>query len=85
LTQDTFFVGHLKGVGKVYVHAVVDTYCSFTFGFLHVSTQPEAAVAVLHKRGVAILLGEGAEGGEPLDKARSSAEARITPTGSTSS
>ena len=26
LNQDTFFVGHLKGVGKVYLHAVVDTY-----------------------------------------------------------
>jgi transposase InsO family protein len=48
LNQDTFFVGHLKGVGKVYLHAVVDTYCSFAFGFLHVSKQPEAAVAVLH-------------------------------------
>jgi transposase InsO family protein len=48
LNQDTFFVGHLKGVGKVYLHAVLDTYCSFAFGFLHVSKQPEAAVAVLH-------------------------------------
>jgi transposase InsO family protein len=48
LNQDTFFVGHLKRVvGKVYVHAVVDTYSSFAFGFLHVSKQPEAAVAVL--------------------------------------
>jgi transposase InsO family protein len=27
---------------------VVDTYSSFAFGFLHVSKQPEAAVAVLH-------------------------------------
>ena len=35
-------------MGKVYLHAVVDTYCSFAFGFLHVSKQPEAAVAVLH-------------------------------------
>ena len=48
LNQDTFFVGHLKGVGKVYLHAVVDTYSSFAFGFLHVSKQPEAAVAVVH-------------------------------------
>ena len=39
---------HLKGVGKVYLHAVVDTYSSFAFGFLHVSKQPEAAVAVVH-------------------------------------
>ena len=30
------------------MHAVVDTYSSLAFGFLHVSKQPEAAVAVLH-------------------------------------
>jgi hypothetical protein len=48
LSADTFFVGSLKGVGRVYLHAVVDTYGSYAFGFLHVSKQPEAAVAVLH-------------------------------------
>lgn len=48
LSADTFFVGTLKGIGKVYLHAVVDTYGSYAFGFLHVSKQPEAAVAVLH-------------------------------------
>ena len=48
LCQDTFFVGTFKGVGKVYLHAVVDTYGSYAFGFLHVTKQPEAAVAVLH-------------------------------------
>jgi transposase InsO family protein len=48
LTQDTFYVGQLKGVGKVYLHAVVDTYGSYAFGFLHTSKQPAAAVAVLH-------------------------------------
>lgn len=48
LNQDTFYVGYLKGVGKVYLHAVVDTYCSFAFGFLHINKCPEAAVAVLH-------------------------------------
>ena len=48
LCQDTFFVGSLKGIGKVYLHAVVDTFGSYAFGFLHVSKQPEAAVAVLH-------------------------------------
>ena len=47
-SADTFFVGSLKGVGKVYLHAVVDTFGSYAFGFLHVSKQPEAAVAVLH-------------------------------------
>lgn len=48
LSQDTFYVGVLKGVGRVYLHAVVDTYGSYAFGFLHTSKQPEAAVAVLH-------------------------------------
>ena len=48
LCADTFFVGSLKGIGKVYLHAMVDAYGSYAFGFLHVSKQPEAAVAVLH-------------------------------------
>lgn len=48
LSQDTFFVGHFKGVGKVYLHTVVDTYGSYAFGFLHTSKVPECAVAVLH-------------------------------------
>ena len=43
LSQDTFYVGTLKGVGRVYLHAVVDTYSSYAFGFLHTSKQPEAA------------------------------------------
>jgi transposase InsO family protein len=50
LAQDTFFVGTLKGVGKVYLHVVVDTYSSHAFGFLHPSKQPEAAAAVLHNQ-----------------------------------
>jgi transposase len=48
LSADTFMVGSLKGVGRIYLHAVVDTFGSYAFGFLHVSKQPEAAVAVLH-------------------------------------
>lgn len=48
LSADTFQVGTIKGVGRVYLHAVVDTFGSYAFGFLHTSKQPEAAVAVLH-------------------------------------
>jgi transposase InsO family protein len=48
LSADTFMVGSLKGIGRVYLHAVADTFGSYAFGFLHVSKQPEAAVAVLH-------------------------------------
>lgn len=58
MNQDTFFVGHLKGVGKVYLHAVVDTYSSYAFGFLHGSKQPEAAVAVLHNEALPLLYAE---------------------------
>ncbi len=31
--------------GKVYLHAVVDTFGSYAFGFLHVSKQPEGEAA----------------------------------------
>lgn len=48
LSAGTFFVGSWKSVGKVYLHAVVDTFSSYAYGFRHVSKQPEAAVAVLH-------------------------------------
>ena len=48
LCQDTFYVGHLKGVGKVYLQAVVDTYCSYGFGYLHTGKLPEHAATILH-------------------------------------
>jgi len=48
LCQDTFHVGHIKGVGRVYLHVVVDTYGSAAFGFLHTTKRPEAAAAALH-------------------------------------
>jgi transposase InsO family protein len=48
LSQDLFYVGHLKGVGKLYLDAVVDTYGSYAFGSLHTGKLPEAAAAVVH-------------------------------------
>lgn len=48
LSQDMMFVGNLKGVGKVYLHACVDTYGSYAFGFLHTGKKPECAEALLH-------------------------------------
>lgn len=38
----------LKGVGKVYLHTVVDTFGSYAFGVLGTSKKPEWAVSVLH-------------------------------------
>lgn len=50
LCQDTFQVGTLKGIGRVYLQAVVDTYGSFAFGKLYTSKLPETAVDVLYNR-----------------------------------
>jgi transposase InsO family protein len=48
LCQDTFYVGRLKGVGRVYLQAVIDTYGSFGFAKLYTSKRPETAVDVLY-------------------------------------
>jgi hypothetical protein len=44
LCQDTFYVGRIKGVGRIYLQAMVDTYCSLAFGKLHTSKRPETTV-----------------------------------------
>jgi len=51
LCQDTFMVGSLKGIGRVYLQAVVDTFGSFAFGKLYTSKLPETAVDVLYTTG----------------------------------
>ena len=45
---DTFFVGTLKGVGKVYLQTVLDCYSRFAFGRLYNSKLPLTAVHVLN-------------------------------------
>jgi len=50
LSQDTFMVGTIKGVGRIYLQAVVDTYGSFAFGKLYTSKLPETAMDVLYDR-----------------------------------
>ena len=41
-------MGDLKGVDKVYLQAVVDTFGSYGFGYLHTGKVPEHAAAVVH-------------------------------------
>jgi len=41
-------VGYLKGVGKVYLQAVIDTYGSYAFGYLYTGKLPEHAAAIIH-------------------------------------
>lgn len=50
LSQDTFFVGCMKGVGRIYLQAVVDTYGSYAFGKLYTSKRAETAEDVLYDR-----------------------------------
>jgi len=50
LSQDTFMVGAIKGVGRVYLQAVVDTYGSYALGKLYTSKLPETAVDILYDR-----------------------------------
>ncbi len=43
MAQDTFYVGYLKGVGKVYLQTVID--CSNSFAFAKLYTNKDALVA----------------------------------------
>ena len=50
LCQDTFYVGRLKGVGRLYLQAVVDSFSSFAFGKLYSSKRQETAADILYDR-----------------------------------
>ena len=50
LNQDTFYWGTLKGVGKVYVQVVVDTFCSLAFAKCYSSKMPVTACDLLYER-----------------------------------
>jgi transposase InsO family protein len=50
LSQDTFMVGTVKGVGRIYLQAVVDTYSSYAFGKLYTSKHPITAVDIVNDR-----------------------------------
>lgn len=48
LCQDTTMIARLAGMGKIYVQAVVDAYCSLGFAYVHTGKIPAHAAAVLH-------------------------------------
>ena len=50
LCQDTYFVGTIKGVGRIYHQSLVDAHCSLGFGKLYLSKVPMTAVDLLHDR-----------------------------------
>jgi len=47
---DTFMVGNLKGIGKIYLQTVVDCHSRFAFGHLYTSKVPVTAVHVLNDK-----------------------------------
>ncbi len=47
LAQDTFFVGYLKGVGKIYMQTVIDCSNSLAFGKLYTSKDALVAAHIL--------------------------------------
>lgn len=50
LSQDLYFVGYIKGVGKIYMHSVVDCATSMGYARLCLNKLPIHAVAILHEQ-----------------------------------
>jgi transposase InsO family protein len=48
--QDTFYVGTLKGVGKIYQQTFIDTYAKVAFAKLYTSKTPVTAAELLNDR-----------------------------------
>ncbi len=48
LSQDTMYVGHLKGVGRIYQQTVLDTYSSVAFAKLYTTKAPITAADTLN-------------------------------------
>ena len=50
ISQDTFYVGYLKGVGRIYQQTVIDTYSSVAFGKVYTAKIPVTAADTLNDR-----------------------------------
>src|SRR6188472_1864953 len=48
--QDTFYVGTLKGVGRIYQQTVIDTYAKVAFAKLYDRKTPITAAEILNDR-----------------------------------
>lgn len=49
-SQDTFYVGNLKGVGRIYQQTFVDTYSKIAFAKLYTSKTPITSADILNDR-----------------------------------
>jgi len=50
VAMDTFMVGTLKGIGRIYLQTVVDCHSRFAFGHLYPSKYPDNSVHVLNNK-----------------------------------
>jgi len=50
LAQDTFYVGYIKGVGRIYQQTAMDTYSSIAFAKLYTAKVPITAADTLNDR-----------------------------------
>jgi transposase InsO family protein len=48
ISQDTFYVGYLKGVGRIYQQTVIDTYSAVTFAKVYTAKIPVTAADILN-------------------------------------
>jgi transposase len=50
LAQDTYYVGYIKGVGRIYQQTVLDTYSSVAFAKLYTGKVPITAADILNDK-----------------------------------
>jgi len=50
VAQDTFYVGYIKGVGRIYQQTVIDTWSRVAFGKLYTAKVPITAADTLNDR-----------------------------------
>ena len=50
LSQDTFYVGYIKGVGRIYQQTAIDTYSRVAFAKLYTAKVPVTAADLLNDR-----------------------------------
>jgi len=50
IAQDTFYVGYLKGVGRIYQQTVIDTYSAVAFAKVYTAKVPLTAADALNDR-----------------------------------
>ena len=53
---DTFFIGHLKGVGKIYLQTVIDCLSRYAWGRLYTSKVPVPTVEGIEHRTIKVFI-----------------------------